>query len=119
MGTEIPDRGPAVRVVTAVVTALSTVVVVLRFITRGLIVRRLGSDDYCLLLGWVCESLSLCDCKKERVPDCSTQFIAIGLSASVILGTSKGLGRYDSDIPSDWEYWLLRWTYIFTVLYVG
>lgn len=49
----------------------------------------------------------------------STQLISIGLSASVILGTTKGLGRYDRDIPRDWEYWLLRWTYVFTVLYVG
>jgi hypothetical protein len=59
MGADRPDRGSVVRVVTAVVAALSTVAVALRFITRGLIVRRLGSDDYCLLLGWVSESLSL------------------------------------------------------------
>lgn len=65
MVADIPDRGSVVRVVTAVVAALSTVAVALRFITRGLIVRRLGSDDYCLLLGWVSESLSLCNCDKR------------------------------------------------------
>jgi hypothetical protein len=53
------------------------------------------------------------------VTNCSTQLIAVGLSASVILATTNGLGRYDSDIPSDWEYRLLQWTYVFTVLYVG
>ncbi|GIK06535.1 hypothetical protein Aspvir_002185, partial [Aspergillus viridinutans] len=96
MSADIPDRGPLVRVVTAVVITLSTVVVLLRFISRGLIVRHLSGEDYCLLLAWL---------------------IAIGLSASVILATTNGLGRYDSDIPSDWEYRLLQWTYVFTVLY--
>lgn len=43
----------------------------------------------------------------------------MGLSASVIIGTTKGLGRYDSDISNDWEYWLSRSTYAFTVLYVS
>jgi hypothetical protein len=62
MGADIPDRGSVIRVVTAVVTVLSTVAVALRFITRGLIVRRLGGDDYCLLLGWVSEFLSICNC---------------------------------------------------------
>ncbi len=119
MVADIPDRGSSVRVVTATVTVLSTVAVALRFITRGLIVRRLGSDDYCLLLGWVSESLSIAIATKECAPDCSNQLLAIGLSISVTLGTTKGLGRHDSDIPSDWEYWLLRWTYVFTVLYVG
>lgn len=54
MGEMIPDRGPVVRVVVGVVTGLSTVAVILRVITRGFILRRLGSDDYCLILGWVC-----------------------------------------------------------------
>jgi hypothetical protein len=64
MGADTPDRGPLVRVVTAVVITLSTVVVFLRFISRGLIVRHLSSEDYCLLLGWVSRSLSCCDRKK-------------------------------------------------------
>lgn len=53
MAAVIPDRGPVVRVVVGVVTSLSTVAVILRVITRGFILRRLGSDDYCLILGWV------------------------------------------------------------------
>ncbi|CAI7661132.1 unnamed protein product [Penicillium glandicola] len=96
MGADIPDRGPVVRVVAEVVTALSTVAVILRIIARGFILRRLGGDDYCLIMSWL---------------------IAIGLSVSVIAATTKGLGRFDSNISSDWVYWLSRCTYIFTVLY--
>ena len=45
-GAYIPDRGPTVLAVTCAVSALSTLFVLLRGISRIVIVRNIGSDNY-------------------------------------------------------------------------
>jgi hypothetical protein len=52
-----PSRGLAVLVVTAIMLVLSTIFVVLRMISRSLIVRRVTLDDYFMVLAWVCSHL--------------------------------------------------------------
>jgi len=47
------------------------------------------------------------------------QVMALGLSLAIMLGTTRGLGRHDRDIPEGWEYDLRRYVYVFSVLYVG
>jgi hypothetical protein len=45
------------------------------------------------------------------------QCIAFGLSFSIDWGTSKGLGRHDTDIPVSWLECLHQTEYAFTILY--
>ena len=45
------------------------------------------------------------------------QCIAFGLSFSIDYGTSKGLGRHDTDIPNSWLTGLQQTEYAFTILY--
>ena len=52
-GTHIPDRGPIVLAVTCAVSALCTLFVLLRGISRIVIVRHIGSDDYWMFVAWV------------------------------------------------------------------
>lgn len=56
--TYIPDRGPTVLAVTCAVSAVSTLFVLLRGISRIAIVRRIGSDDYWMFVAWVSCSFS-------------------------------------------------------------
>ncbi|KAF3390454.1 hypothetical protein F1880_009148 [Penicillium rolfsii] len=60
-------------------TAVSSVAVVLRLITRGLIARRLGNDDYCMRLGSASKALVIRCCYNERASDCLPWFITIAL----------------------------------------
>jgi hypothetical protein len=45
--------------------------------------------------------------------------MALGLSLAIMIGTTRGLGRHDADIPDDWNYVLRRSEYVFSVLYVS
>src|SRR6266498_5338422 len=57
-GTHIPDRGPTVLAATCAVSVLSTLFVLLRGISRIVIVRHIGSDDYWMFVAWVSCSFS-------------------------------------------------------------
>lgn len=52
-GKDVPNRGPAVLVVTAIMISLSSIFVALRLTSRFGIVRRVSWDDYFIILAWV------------------------------------------------------------------
>ena len=47
------NRGPTVLAVVIALLALSTVFIVLRLISRLGVVKRVGKDDYAIVLAWV------------------------------------------------------------------
>ncbi|KAL2019717.1 hypothetical protein VTK56DRAFT_9254 [Thermocarpiscus australiensis] len=96
-----PDRGPAVFAVTTATLALASVFVGARMVSRVMIVRRSGWDDYIMALAWV---LALC------------------LSVSVDWGTRYGLGKHegkDDDVGGDNErrQGLRMCEYVFSIFY--
>jgi hypothetical protein len=50
---DFPNRAPAVLAVTVIFIVCSTVFVALRLVSRGAIVRKVGLDDYFIVLAWV------------------------------------------------------------------
>lgn len=93
----IPDRGPAVFAVTTGTLVLATLFVISRLICRIGIVKRISWDDYFIIVAW---------------------FLAFGLSTTIDIGTSKGLGRHDANISEDDRLPLRKSEYVFSVLYV-
>ncbi|KAE9991048.1 hypothetical protein EG327_000587 [Venturia inaequalis] len=91
-----PSRGPAVLVVTVVMTVLATVFVLLRMLSRIAIVKRVTLDDCFIILAWV---------------------IAFALSFAICYGTKYGLGRHQADIPPEWISPLRKSEYVFSLLY--
>ena len=47
------NRGPTVLAVVIVFLVLSTVFIALRLVSRFGVVKRIGSDDYAIILAWV------------------------------------------------------------------
>ncbi|RSH85420.1 hypothetical protein EHS25_004816 [Saitozyma podzolica] len=90
------NRGPTVFVVTIVLIILATVFIVLRLISKWGVTRKATSDDFVVIIAWL---------------------FAIGLSASIMIGTQIGLGAPDSEILPQWYDPLKRCVYSFTVLY--
>lgn len=93
----LQTRGPVCLAVTAAMISISTVFVVCRLVSRIGIVRRMGLDDYFMILAWL---------------------LSFGLSFAICYGVSVGLGRHSSDIPPEWNVSLKKSEYVFTVLYV-
>lgn len=93
-----PDRGPAVMAVASATISLATLFVFARMVSRIGIVRRVGYDDYIILLAWL---------------------IAFSLTMSINLGTRKGLGRHDRDIDDEKRAGLRMCEYLFSILYVS
>ncbi|KAL1887359.1 hypothetical protein Sste5346_010269 [Sporothrix stenoceras] len=91
-----PDRGPAVLAVTTATLVLCSVFVLARMVCRLGIVRRVGWDDYFIILAWL---------------------LAFGLSLTINLGTRTGLGRYDANIPPEGRARLRIREYVFSILY--
>lgn len=90
-------RGPVVLGVSAATLAICSLFVGLRLISRFAVVRKPGWDDYTMILAWL---------------------LAFGASFSICYGTSKGLGRRQEDIPTDWLRPMKQSSYAFSVLYV-
>lgn len=91
------SRGPAVMGVSAATLVLCSIFVALRLISRFVVVRKPGWDDYTMILAWV---------------------LAFGASFAICYGASKGLGRRQSDIPPDWLRPMKQSSFAFSVLYV-
>jgi hypothetical protein len=91
-------RGPLVLGVSAATLAVCSLFVGLRMISRFVVVRRPGWDDYTILLAWL---------------------LAFGASFSICYGTTWGLGRRQEDIPTAWLRPMKQTSYVFSVLYVG
>ena len=49
----LQDRGPPVLTVTIVMLCLSTAFVVVRLISRAGIAKKVGKDDYAIIMAWV------------------------------------------------------------------
>lgn len=92
-----PDRGPAVFGVTTATLVLASVFVAARLVCRIGIVRRMSWDDYFMILAWL---------------------FAFGLSITIDIGTTRGLGKHDANIPEDKKIPLRKTEYVFSVLYV-
>ncbi|KAI2463637.1 MFS general substrate transporter [Annulohypoxylon bovei var. microspora] len=94
--SNFPNRGPTIIAVTSWTLALTSVVVAARLFCRSRIVRRVTWDDYFIIVAWC---------------------IAFGLTFSIDIGASRGLGRHDNDVPDqDWVT-LRNCEYVFSVLY--
>lgn len=92
------DRRPAVLVVSIALFVVASCFVALLFISRIFVVRRVGRQDYLMLLAWL---------------------IDFGFSFSLFYATHLGLGLHASDISADVKPGLNRAEYAFTVLYVS
>lgn len=114
--TAIENRGPVVLAVTTALLVASSVVVFLRLISRGVIVRRVSWDDYFMVLAWVCAYQNACN-HRDAVAD-AVQLIAFGFCFSICWGTSVGLGRHEVDVKPEWQSSLKKSEYAFSVLYV-
>ncbi|GKZ19790.1 hypothetical protein AbraCBS73388_004778 [Aspergillus brasiliensis] len=57
--SEIEDRGPLIVIINGTVTAFATAIVALRFVSRAVIVKRLGSDDWTMVLATVMAILNV------------------------------------------------------------
>lgn len=93
---DLPSRGPAVRATSAATLVLCSVFVILRLMSRFLVVKKPGWDDYTMIAAWM---------------------LAFGASFSIIFGTTKGLGRHQDDIPDHWLELMQQSAYAFSVLY--
>ncbi|KAH7633885.1 major facilitator superfamily domain-containing protein [Sordaria sp. MPI-SDFR-AT-0083] len=92
----VPDRGPAVFVVTTVTICLATLFVAARMVSRIGIVRRVGWDDYIIVLAWL---------------------ISMFLSLTIAMATKRGLGRHDVNIDHQHQAGLRMCEYVFSILY--
>ncbi|KAK0651578.1 major facilitator superfamily domain-containing protein [Cercophora newfieldiana] len=95
-GRDFPDRGPAVFAVTTATSALATLFVAARMVSRIGIVRHMSADDYIIILAWL---------------------IAFFLSLTIDFGTQRGLGRHDSNIEHVDKPGLRMCEYVFSILY--
>jgi len=50
------DRGPTVLAVVLALLVLSTAFIVLRLVSRFGVVKRVGNDDYAIILAWVSDT---------------------------------------------------------------
>lgn len=93
----VPDRGPAVFAVTVSTLIVGTFFLVARVLCRVFIVRKVGWDDYFVGLAWL---------------------FAAGLTITIDVGTSHGLGRQEANISAEDRLPLRKAEYVFSVLYV-
>ncbi|GJN76185.1 MFS transporter [Purpureocillium lilacinum] len=92
----VPNRGPAVFAVTTATLVLASIFVGARIVCRYFIVRNVSWDDRVMILAWL---------------------IAFFLSFTIDYGVTKGLGKYDQDIPEDDWSTLRHCEYVFSILY--
>ncbi|KAH4412447.1 hypothetical protein HBI25_054950 [Parastagonospora nodorum] len=93
---DFSTRGPVVMGVSAATLALCSLFVGLRLISRFMVIRKPGWDDYTMILAWI---------------------LAFGASFAICYGTTKGLGRRQEDIPTGWQQPLKKSSFVFSVLY--
>src|ERR1700761_3908887 len=77
--------------------AVATLFVVLRFVSQVVVVHQVALHDYLMLLAWV---------------------LALGVSVSICIATTHGLGLHSDQVPPEWRASLSRAIYAFAVLYV-
>ncbi|KAL8681673.1 MAG: hypothetical protein Q9186_002190 [Xanthomendoza sp. 1 TL-2023] len=87
------DRGNQVLAVTVALFVAATFAVIVRFISRIGIVKRISGDDYAIIVAWL---------------------IAFGFSFSICYGTSMGLGRHEVDVSPEDQAALRKSEYAFS-----
>ncbi len=111
------NRGHEVLAVTVALFVAATFAVILRFVSRLGVVKRISADDYAMLAAWV----SRCRCHHLFLSKAHvlirTQLIAFGLSFSICYGTSVGLGRHEVNVRPEDHAALKKSEYAFSVLY--
>lgn len=83
--------------VSAATLVLSSLFVGFRLISRFAVLRKPGWDDYTIIVAWI---------------------LAFGASFSICYGATKGLGRHQEDIPTQWLAPMKQSAFVFSVLYV-
>ncbi|KAF1940183.1 MFS general substrate transporter [Clathrospora elynae] len=91
-----PTRGPVVMCVSAATLVLCSLFVGFRLVSRFMVVRKTGWDDYTMIAAWL---------------------LAFGASFSICYGTTKGLGRRQENMPPEWQQPMKQSAYVFSVLY--
>lgn len=89
-------RSVTVFTVTLVFFIVATIFVSLRMASRVWIVKRVGLDDYLMVLAW---------------------FLAFGIAFTICYGSTVGLGRHETDVPDSWQVHLKSSQYAFSILY--
>ncbi|KAL8809534.1 MAG: hypothetical protein Q9223_006550 [Gallowayella weberi] len=92
------NRGHQVLAVTVALFVAATFAVIVRFISRIGIVKRISADDYAMIVAWL---------------------IAFGFSFSICYGTSVGLGRHEANVRPEDHAALRKSEYAFSVLYAS
>ncbi|KAL8992472.1 MAG: hypothetical protein Q9169_007079 [Polycauliona sp. 2 TL-2023] len=87
------NRGPQVLAVTTALFVAATFAVILRFVSRVGIVKRISADDYAMIAAWL---------------------IAFGFTFSICYGTSVGLGRHEENIRPEHHPALRKSEYAFS-----
>ncbi|KAL8719620.1 MAG: hypothetical protein Q9225_003394 [Loekoesia sp. 1 TL-2023] len=94
--TASQNRGDEVLAVTVALFVAATFTVILRFVSRVGIVKRISEDDYAMIVAWI---------------------ISFGFSFSICYGTSVGLGRHEANVRPEDDAALRKSEYAFSVLY--
>ena len=84
--------------VSAATLAMCSLFVGFRLISRFVVVKKPGWDDYTMIAAWL---------------------LAFGASFSICYGTTWGLGRKQRNIPEGWQKSMKKSSYVFSVLYVS
>lgn len=88
------NRGPEVLVVVLALLALSTVSIVLRLISRFGVVKRVGYDDYAIILAWVGNTRKLLLQSDRVLIACS--FLPLGYPSPSAMGLESDWGATKS-----------------------
>ncbi|KAK6599339.1 l-fucose permease [Botrytis cinerea] len=92
----VPSRSELVFWVTTITFIITSIFVVARLVSRFGILRKRTPDDWFIIFSWI---------------------FAFGLTFSIDLATTKGLGKLDGEIKEEWGPPLKKAEYAFTVLY--
>ena len=89
--------GSLVLTVTITLLLLTTLVIIMRFISRRVIKRKFSLDDWLMLLAWA---------------------LIVGLSISIVLAAFSGLGLHSNQLQHQQKVNLKKVIYAVSVLYV-
>ena len=109
------SRSEVVYITTLASVILSFIFIILRLISRAVILKKTSWDDYLIVLAWVRTQSSTV---LLRLPLIMLKLLSFGLAFSICLATHYGLGKPDHDITDEQRNTLAKSQYAITVLYV-
>ncbi|KAG9200334.1 hypothetical protein G6514_007159 [Epicoccum nigrum] len=95
--SEAPDQGPLLNRVSMAQYYIAVVFVLLRFITRGLVVKRFGLDDLFMLIAIT---------------------LGLGQTATIVLQVQHGRGQHTMDLEEEHFDHMLMYTWINMLIYL-